>query len=163
MLVRMLNISKWDHDCIKQRKQYYGDAISDLKCSQNTLSVWKADNLKEIEEAVLALALGREVIQKMAIVILDENNILDKYKVTITETPGNVPIKRLQNRHRYLSNIDYWCLGFIAEHIGDQLNNPVNYKIFTRKEIEQLIRDAINQDKDLINNINPKLKENLKI
>ena len=78
MLVRMLNISKWDHDCIKQRKQYYGDAISDLKCSQNTLSVWKADNLKEIEEAVLALALGREVIQKMAIVILDENNILDK-------------------------------------------------------------------------------------
>ena len=54
-------------------------------------------------------------------------------------------------------------MSFIAEHIGDQLNNPVNYKIFTRKEIEQLIRDAINQDKDLINNINPKLKENLKI
>lgn len=163
MLVRMLNMSKWDHDCIKQRKLYYGDAISDLKCTRNTLSVWKADNPKEIEEAVLALALGREAIQKMAIVILDENDILDKYKVVITETPGNVPIARLQNRHRDLSNIDYWCLGFIAEHIGDQLNNSDNYRIYTKKDIEQLIKNAIDQENDLINNINVKLKENLKI
>lgn len=163
MLVRMLNMSKWDHDCIRQRKLYYGDAISDLKCSQNTLSVWKADNSQEIEDAVLALALGREAIQKMAIVILDESNILKKYKVTIKETLGNVPIVRLQNRHRDLADVDYWCLGFIAEHIGDQLNSPSNYKIYTKKEIEQLIKEALKQDSDLINNINPKLRENLKI
>ncbi len=154
---------KWDHDCIKQRKLYHGDAISDLKCSNNTLSVWKANDSKEIEEAVLALALGRESIQKMAVVILDEKNILDRYKVTIKETPGNVPIKRLQNRHRDLSDVDYWSLGFIAEHIGDQLNNSANYKVYTKKQVEKLIKDAISCEATLIENLNHKLKEYLQI
>lgn len=163
MLVRMLNMNKWDHDCIKQRKLYHGDAISDLKCSHNTLSVWQANNQEEIKEAVLALALGRDTIQKMTVVILDENTICNKYHIVIKETKEDVPITKLQDRHRDLVDIDFWNLGFIAEHIGDQLNDCTNYMIFTKGDIQKLVMTAIDSEDDLINKINPKLRNDLKL
>lgn len=46
MLIRMISgISKWDGSKAVNRKDYYicGDAIGDLRTTDNKLSVWKAD------------------------------------------------------------------------------------------------------------------------
>jgi len=160
-LVRMLNMSRWDHDCIKKGDLYHGDAISDLKCNGNTLSVWIANNSTEIQEAVLALALGRDAVQKMTIILLDEAILKENYNIKISNTPGNVPIVSLQPRHRDLSDIDFWNLGFVAEHIGKLLNNSSNYQTYSKNQVEKIILDAIRNQLLTPNMLNSKLKENL--
>lgn len=74
-----------------------------------------------------------------------------------------MPITKLQDMHRDLVDIDFWNLGFIAEHIGVQLNDCTNYMIFTKGDIQKLVMTAIDSEDDLINKINPKLRNDLKL
>lgn len=81
MLIRMITgISKWNGSKVVNREDAYicGDAISDLRTRDNKLSVWKADTPEDIDDAIVALALNRDSIQKISCFLLNEND-LEKY------------------------------------------------------------------------------------
>lgn len=72
-------ISKWDGSKAVNRKDYYicGDAIGDLRTTDNKLSVWKADTQEDINDAIVALALNRDSVSKLSYFLLKEED-LDK-------------------------------------------------------------------------------------
>ena len=78
MLIRMISgISKWDGSKAVNRKDYYicGDAIGDLRTTDNKLSVWKADTQEDINDAIVALALNRDSVSKLSYFLLKEEDL----------------------------------------------------------------------------------------
>ena len=87
MLIRMITgISKWNGSKVVNREDAYicGDAISDLRTRDNKLSVWKADTPEDIDDAIVALALNRDSIQKISCFLLNEND-LEKIHIKISD------------------------------------------------------------------------------
>ena len=77
MVIRLIsNINKWDGSKIINRDDAYmcGDALSDLRTTDNRLSVWKADNQEDINDAIVALALNRDSVCKINYFLLSEEN-----------------------------------------------------------------------------------------
>ena len=70
-------ISKWDGSKAVNRKDYYicGDAIGDLRTTDNKLSVWKADTQEDINDAIVALALNRDSVSKLSYFLLKEEDL----------------------------------------------------------------------------------------
>lgn len=73
LMRKISGISKWDGSNKVHREDQFicGDALGDLKTTQNALSVWKADNEMDIEDAVVALTLSRDKVDKVFGVNLD--------------------------------------------------------------------------------------------
>lgn len=71
------SISRWDGSRSVNRKDAFicGDAISDLRTTNNELSVWKADTQEDIEDAIVALALNRDSVSKLSYFLLEEDEL----------------------------------------------------------------------------------------
>lgn len=168
MLIRMISsIKKWSVDAYPINRadaSFPGDSVTDLKTTRNKLSVWKADNDEEINDAIVALALGRQSIDKLWFVYLDESH-LDSIGITAKpDETGDAPGIASQDilaRHMNLQDIDYPRLGKLTEYIYSQLDSEK----FTLKTVPQL-STLLNSYKEkgivLPGNVNDKLKQKLK-
>ena len=145
MLVRMLgSIAKWDGRVVLTRPDGYmpGDTISDLRTRKNTLSTWELeDESKELDDIIVALALNRTSVQKMIVVLLDPSELkkieIGHSSAEAGESPG-CPLDILK-KHRDLVDLDYWRIGYLAEHILKLMKEKKNYRTFSEKQIRQLL------------------------
>ena len=79
MYIRVVsNIHRWDGTATVKRPEakVCGDAITDLKTSSNMLSVWNVDGENQIEESVAVIALGRDRLDKVSYVMLENEAII---------------------------------------------------------------------------------------
>lgn len=172
MLIRMLGgLSHWTESLDKERSHSTpekpfvatGDAIAQLRSTQNTLSVWKADSEEDCNDAFVALALGRHDLEKISYCLLDEKE-LDEAGITISDTqPGEAPgaVNSILAKHRDLTEIDYWKLGDIAGAIKDYLRKPENPNRITIKSLKALLNSYKDSGKIDVDNMNQALRAKL--
>lgn len=153
MLIRMIgSISRWDGSQKIERDDalFTGDAIADLRTQGNTLSVWYSSDGSDLDEIIVALALSRSRIDKLCFVIIDDNYISD-LNIRLDNIPGLAPglnSQQILDKHRDLTEIDYWRLGLIAEHMYKRVEQ--NHKgLITKQGLKELIKDYV--AKGLIN------------
>lgn len=167
MLIRMISgISKWDGSKIVNRKDAYicGDAISDLRTTDNKLSVWKADTPEDINDAIVALALNRDSVSKLSYFLLNEKD-LDKIDIKISDKQAGVAAgldSRILTKHRDLIDLDYWRLGYLAEHLTKLAKDENNRKNCSASEVKKLLERYKKEHKITPEQVKDKLKEKLK-
>ncbi len=146
MLFRVITFSKWNKKISRQDAGIAGDAISDLRTTNNTLSVWKVfdekDNDELLDLAVVA-ALNRDKLQKVSYVLLDES-WLNANHIAFQPAPGKCDFIKseyhdLKSKHIDLTEIDYKQLGILAEEINSILDNS-SLMCFTDKELGERIK-----------------------
>ena len=173
----MMLIRKYDKPALWNgtQKELYKGALffadgffSELKTTNNTLSVWvveNADDRKEIDSVVGALALGRESVQKISFMILSKEK-MDKLGIPVTTELGDAPgleeDDELRKRHRNLSELDYYRMGYVIElmtNIAHGEEDGMKCESRTRKEVFGILRDLIEVQKRVdMNKMNEKLK-----
>lgn len=156
MLIRKIaSFKRWDSTEIpnlitRENPLFTGDAISDLRTSGNTISVWETPDLAPANVApILAtLALNGDKLNKVVYVALDEN-YLKKKKILVNPVIGqcnSVVDQSILQRHRDISEVDYWHLGYLAEYIFELVKNNKYYSA-TLSEIKTYIKDLIQSKK----------------
>lgn len=144
MLVRMLSsMSKWDGSTKVSRRNPYipADTISDLRTTGNTLSTWEC-TAADIEDAVVALALNRAKVQKLTVAFLKPEEL---QKIEIGHSgvvPGKAPgcdDPAILGKHRDLVELDYWRIGFLAEHILELVKDQNNYRTFSKAQVKSIL------------------------
>lgn len=139
-LVRKIAMGKW---CVSDEVlPINADAITQcLKTDNNTLSVWRIEDEKEVSKGVLAMAANNDYLSKIDVVIVDEST-LAAGSITIAITPGETPCADLVETHRDLAELNVANLAFISESIAAQIRaNKVH--TFTASKVKALLREAI--------------------
>lgn len=166
MLIRMISaISKWDGSKDIDRKNAYicGDAVSDLRTTDNKLSVWKADTKEDIDDAIVALALNRDSVSKLSYLVLDEKD-LDEMDIEISDKEAGVAAgldSKILTKHRDLIDLDYWQLGFLAEYMTTLAQDESNQHFCSVSEIKKLLGRYKDECKIVPEQVKDKLKEKL--
>lgn len=167
MLIRFISsINKWDESKVINRPNAFicGDTISDLRTTENKLSVWKADSQEDIEDAIVALALNRDDVSKIIYILIQEED-LNKLEIEVSDKePGKAPglKESILNKHRDLIDLDYWHLGFLAEYML-RLAKDEKYRIIqSRSDVMKLLIRYKNEQRIMPENMSEKLKGKLK-
>ena len=143
LLVRKIARGKWPDECICSLPQLRADAISDLRTSGDTLSVWKIDNINDIDVAVLALSASSktEEIENINVVWMDEDDLKSKGINLDNSQKGDTIVIDLQDKHVNLVKLNYMFLGTIASLIMQELKQN-NSKRFPKAYVKNLLVQA---------------------
>lgn len=139
-LVRKVSMGKWYVN--DEVGPINADAITQcLKTDENTLSVWRIEDEKEVGKGVLAMAASNDFLSKIDVVIVDEAE-LAAGSIKIEITPGNTPCVDLVDYHRDLASLNVANLAFISESIAAQIRADKVHR-FTASKVKILLQDAI--------------------
>ncbi|MBQ7560978.1 MAG: hypothetical protein IJS99_03955 [Synergistaceae bacterium] len=143
LLVRKIARGKWPDECICPLEQLRADAISDLRTSGDTLSVWKIDNINDMDTAVLALSASSktEKIENISVVWMDEEDLKNKKINLDCSQKGDTVVIDLQDKHVNLVRLNYSFLGIVASLIMQKLKQD-NFRRFTKSQVEKLLVQA---------------------
>lgn len=125
--------------------------------------IWKADDETDIEDAVVALALSRDKVDKIYGVNLD-SDILNGKGIVFEENPGEAPgmKKEILDKHRDLVELDYWRVGYLAEYMTNLVKENGPQIRFSAKNVRNLMEKYKEEDKINLDEMKPKLKKDLK-
>ncbi len=163
LLVRKISRGKWPEE-ICELSSLAGDAISDIRTFDNSLSVWLVDSEDEIGAAMLALSASSktESIEGITIVWIPVEKIEAKSILVKSDCPGDTIVSDLTGTHRDLSEITFKSLGILAEIIMDELIRQKHYKRFKRTEVRDALVKAYNDRRISEEKCTPKLLEEIK-
>lgn len=166
MLIRMLsNIHKWDGSTTINRKDpsICGDAIGDLRTSNNRLSVWKVENQEDINDAIVALALNRDDVSKINYLILNEEDLIKMEIEIADDQPGKAAglDANILQKHRDLIEIDYTRLGLLAEYMTRLAKVKENQNVISKQNVKNLLIKYKDEQKIHPELMAGKLKNNL--
>jgi hypothetical protein len=143
----MINVAKWKMRAIGQlpRARVPGEGVtSDLKIENSSLSFWACDPTQSssLEQVVLALASGRDKLDRLDLVWLDEAAIA-KAKARLVESPGDTPAQEIRDRHRDLTDFSLNGVFNLARGIAKAANGG-RTKRWTKAEVLKILTDAAN-------------------
>ena len=143
---------------------FTGDAISDLRTQGNTISVWETPDLLEsnVSPILATLALNGDKLDKVVYVTLNEKDLTDKGLILVPaegRCDSIVDMSILQ-RHRDISEVDYWHLGFLAEYIYERIALGFVYTA-TLSTIKSYVQNLIDTQKVDAYKIGGKKREQL--
>ncbi len=164
-VARAISRSKWDPDEPEDWMSHgyvLADAVTaDLRTKDNALSFWQCGSAKQkdIDNAALVIAAGRQHIEAMDIVWLDYHE-LESVGLVIKGTDGCTPVKDLITSHVDVLQLDYARLGKVAEHIVAAIAAD---KCERRKprEVRDILLQAIKGDRINIEDLNESLQKKL--
>lgn len=165
MFLRVVSkMSRWDGSNPVNRPdaKVCGDAITDLKTSDNMLSIWMADNNEQIEESAAVIALGRNKLDKVCYILLD-NEELDRINLLLEENMGqckSVIDKDVLRRHRDVIELDSTQLECLSAYMLDQVQKS-NCSFKDIEQLRKIIAKMIEDKKIDPNKINDKIKKDL--
>ena len=151
--IRKINgINNW----IPSKIQLYDGSFStgdilykELRTTKNTLSIWSFSNEQELNDALVAIALNRDNIQKLSYMILDDEEI-EQLGVPVEPEQGiadGLLDNGILNRHHNLCQIDFWRLGYISEYFIRLAKDSACYSFITEKNLFCLIQDYVKTGK----------------
>lgn len=161
-LVRKINRAKWERTNGLAPGEIPADAVTvDLRTMNNSLSFWRytGDQHEGLREAVLALAAGFERLDKADVVWLPEED-LRRDGLVLANTPGRTPLVDPAVQHVDVCNLDYNRLGKIATHVVRAIEQE-RFRRWTRNEVRQLLRDALDAGRLVIDRLQMKLRNDL--
>lgn len=159
-LARMVSRAKWERKEWMSNEDISADAVTaDLRTQNNSLSFWRCPEGTDadIDKVALAIATGRDKIDKVEIVLIDDKD-LKKDGQTLKNSGGRTPVEILAKLHVDVTRLDYVRLGKIAQCVASAVAANQFHRI-PRKRIESLLVTAINRDSILnIEQLNEKLR-----
>lgn len=137
-------------ECNNNDVRISADAITNcLKTQKNTLSLWKVNDIKNIDnEGALAIIGTMDSIASIDIIIFS-NDELNSLGLELKDTNGNTIVADLQKTHSDIINLDTVSLTEFSNHI---------YKKIHEEEIKrEIVKDKIShaERKNEHNNITP--------
>lgn len=154
--LRALNSDAWLEVVSNERDALDSDVVSDLTTQNHELSVWEVDDdLKNIDDVALAMALTRDQIRDLTLVILspDSMNKSKKfhYNPDIQSQPGETAYAAMINNHKNLMINSLWEMGFLAEYIADLISSDFqrNCTLYNARDIFRILIDRI--DRGILN------------
>ena len=115
--------AKWEQEKNKATKDLSSDIITVcLRTLDETLSLWYLENDSEIDDAIIALSSGRDLINNIDYLIIPDNYVV-KYSLVLKENIGRSPYEKFNKNHRDIIDINYSILGVISTMILDVINN----------------------------------------
>lgn len=143
-LARMITRHKWQPKDGLAPDEIPADAITaDLRTANNTLSFWQCGQATgpEVSDAVLAIAAGRDRIQKLDIVwILTDEMKSDGQRILLKR--GRTPVAGLSERHVDVCDLDHRRLGRIGDRVVAAISQE-HWKRFRRRQIVDLLAAAV--------------------
>ena len=166
MLLRMLgSIKRWtasEHHINRLDPTLWGDAVTDLKTSCDTLSTWIANNEDEMNTAFVALALGKDEPSKISYVKIDEQDLAGM-EIAIATNDGSARglDEKLLKNHRDLIDMDRSHINALAEYILSLMPNKERCNTYPRDKVIKLLNQYKKANKIKVEEMNPKLKDKL--
>jgi hypothetical protein len=165
MFLRVVSkMSRWDGSKPVNRPEakVCGDAITDLKTSENMLSIWMADSDEQIDESAAVVALGRTKLDKVCYVLLD-NDALNQINLLLKDNKGECrPVidDSVLERHRDVIELDSAQLESLSAYMLDQVRHEkCSFK--SSGQLKKIITKMISEKKVDPSRINDKLKVEL--
>ena len=140
--IRKITRAKWQSEQLSANKIPADAVTADLRTQQNSLSLWQcpADTDDDIGDAVLAIAAGRDRIDRIDVVWLDVED-LETDGQTLIHSKGRTPVTDMIDMHIDASRLDYILLGKIADRVANAIESG-RYRRFTRARVRKLIATA---------------------
>lgn len=160
------NIHLWDGTKanLYDKSFGYGDALtSDLRTQKNTLSVWQINDQAELDGVIAALALNRDNVQKLAYIILDEQEIARlgiPLKPQTGQADGMID-STILNKHVNLDKIDYWRIGYLAEYLSKLSQDEKMHGQKTESEVRKILHYHIDNNKIKVDEMKVGLQKSL--
>lgn len=162
-LARMITRSKWQPKDGLAADEIPADAITaDLRTANNTLSFWQCGRAtdQEVSDVVLAIAAGRDRIQKLDIVwILTDELEHDGQRIRLKR--GRTPVAGLSERHVDVCHLDYRRLGRISDRVAAAISQK-QWRRFRQGQIVDLLATAVRSGRlsegDLTEKVRTKLR-----
>lgn len=161
LLIRRISRAKWDKI---GNEDVSADAITScLKTYQNDLSVWRISSVEDLNNAILALISGSKQtkLSTLHYVMIDENLAFEK-GLSLKETPGDTVALDLVESHRDIEELTYIKLGVVKDLILECIDND-KASFMTKKNLKDLLKDAIKNGKIQKETLNPELVEKEKL
>ena len=168
MYIRVVsNIHRWDGTSTVNRPgaKVCGDAITDLKTTNNMLSVWSVHGEEQIEESVAVIALGRDRLDKVSFVKLEDEALVDEIKLAFKENAGKckpVTDKEILKRHRDIVELDSSQLECLAAYMLERVGQN-NSDVKDLEDLKKIIKKMISENKIDPEKINDKIKKDLEL
>lgn len=165
MLIRgLLYPNRWNPIEEVSRKDAFiaADYVTELRTSKNMLSVWLANSEEDIEDAVVALALGKDKPSKMVAYLMDEKE-LEAIEIEAQNNQKGIAqgaVDSILEKHRNLVELDYWRLGYLTQYMQKLSKDTKRQVIFTKDEVVELL-NKYKGTKIITENVNEKLREKL--
>jgi hypothetical protein len=144
LYVRKIELGKWESpdSCLPKLR---ADAIADIRTYEDALSVWMIEDQKNIDDAVLALAMSTKAtsIDRIRVVLFSEGEV-DGFE--IVSSKGDTAVASLSEFHRDISGLTYETLGKIASIILKKVIDE-KYVTITKAKIKEIIRNARENNK----------------
>lgn len=165
MLIRSVSsFKRWNGERPVHREDalFCGDAVTDLRTSDNTLSVWLANTEEDIEDAVVALTLSKDSPSKLFCLLLDEED-LAKIEIELSDTELGKALgadEAILKKHRNMVELDYWRLGYLTQYMMDLAKDATKRRTFSDKKVVEIL-NKYKGNKVKPENVNVKLREKL--
>lgn len=157
-LARKITRAKWSNRSGLATAEIPADGLTvDLRTQGNTLSFWQCptDTDTDLESAALALAAGRDSLDKLEFVWLDDDE-LQNDGLTMTSTMGRTPVLDLTDLHVDLERLDYVRLGAVARKVVAALDAN-QYRRLSKAKVKGLIVNALENDRIDLDAMNTRL------
>lgn len=163
--IRKINRAKWkiaenlqeQEDINKLNADYLSTC---LKTSQGQISLWKIEDVSQINDVVAAICSTGEHVNKVDFILLEENELSAIDILPINEPEGN---SKIRENHYTIANLNYEKIGMLAKLIFNILENNENrYKRIQEPIVKKILIDAI-ENKEIKLPLHPTLMEELNI
>ena len=162
-LIRKVTRAKWERENNFALDEIPADAVTvDLRTNSNTLSFWQLEmpsHNDEICRIALALATAAERIDRMDLTWIDKNRVSSQ-GISIKPSDGQTPVKSLRGNHVDVTTLDLGRLCRVATWIDEALTQH-QHRRFTRKEIIQIITEAVHKNLVSINDLKDKVRDEI--
>lgn len=165
LFVRMLEKQKWDNKNLSELEhgRTPADTITgDLRTKSNTLSLWSIETKDKLNDAILALAVMRNQLARLDILIIEGIEIEEK-GLEFENTPDNAktPLTNFDEYHYDLINLTYDKLGSLSQLIIKNLTDTDKCIRYLRSEVAEVLYEGFQNQKFDLDDLDDKLKKDL--
>lgn len=117
---------------------------NEFRTTDGRLSTWQIESLEELDEAALAIIMGGDRIEKIQVIVLDIAEVEKSF--AIEETAGRTCIPSLIDKHRDITNLTHGSLDPLLR-LYKRAVDEKRCMLYTKGEAENLVKEAIKQDR----------------
>ena len=155
-LLRTLSKAKWLPPDWIDAGEVPADALSDLKVTDNAISVWQVeDDSTNLETVITALASNRERLDKVDYTLIDES-VLSQIQIESVSSEANTPHIKANTAHRDLVKLTVNKVALLASEMM-----PLDRVRIPQKDVRRLLLEALSTGVIDRRRINPGLLSEL--
>jgi len=140
LLLRIITKPKWLKPDWMDPEEVPADALTDLRSSQNELSVWSVERDKSnLDTVLVAVGSNRERLDKLDYALFDED-ILPAIQIKCTKSEGETPhVIANKVMHRDLVELTAQKVA----HLARALMPPTEHVRVSERSLQRLLQNAL--------------------